>query len=554
MRRWLTSSPDRPWRLARPVLVSGGVAVGLAAERAAFGWDDPRHWVPDLVVGLTFIGAAAATMPGRQGTGWLLAATGFAWFAGNFDSALLYLHRGPLVHALIVFVGWRVRTGLELVTVAVAYAGAVVAPIWRNDVAAVLLAAAFVGVAGYRWATGTGPARRDRRAAFAGTAIFASAVVGYVTVSRAVPSGDAVEPMLLVYEVALCAVAVVLAARLAAPSAATVADLVVELGESRGGTLRDRLADVLGDPTLELAYRTPAGEYHDAAGRHVVVALGDRDRAATYVERESVPFAVIIHDASLLDEPALVEAVASATRLSAANAALTAELRAQLGEVAASRRRLVIAADEERRRLERLLRDGVERCLIELTERLQRLADGGDAGEHLGRAEAHLAHTLTELRQIARGLHPRELDGGLAGALASLTERCPVPAVLAIGAEPDPPHEVAVAAYYVCAEALANVAKHSRATRVRLELTQRAGWLHVAIDDDGVGGADARHGSGLAGLVDRIEALGGRLTVSSPTGHGTRLVAELPLVDHASTIGASPPTTDAPCRTAWSPG
>ncbi len=144
-------SPDRPWRVARLVLVSGGLALGLARERAAFGWDDPRRWIPDLVVGLTFIGAAAATVPGGQGTGWLLAATGFAWFAGNIDDTLLFLHRGPLVHALVVFVGWRVRTAVELVTVVVGYGAAVVALVWRNDVAAVVLAVAFVGVAAYRW-------------------------------------------------------------------------------------------------------------------------------------------------------------------------------------------------------------------------------------------------------------------------------------------------------------------------------------------------------------------------------------------------------------------
>jgi len=140
VRRLPAFSPDHLWHAVRLILVSAGLAVGVAAERAAFGWDDPRRWVPDLVVGLTLVGAAALTLPRRPGTGWLLAATGFAWFAGNFDSALQYVHRGPLVHALVAFIGWRVRTRVELVAVVVAYGAAVVAPVWRDDVASVVLA------------------------------------------------------------------------------------------------------------------------------------------------------------------------------------------------------------------------------------------------------------------------------------------------------------------------------------------------------------------------------------------------------------------------------
>jgi signal transduction histidine kinase len=339
--------------------------------------------------------------------------------------------------------------------------------------------------------------------------------------------------MLLVYQVALCTVAVMLTIRLAAPSAAAVADLVVELGGSRLGRLRDGLADALGDPTLEIAFWSPTGDYRDVAGRPVTIPQTGGDRAATYVAHHSGPVAVIIHDASVLDEPALVDAVAAATRLSAANAALTAEVRAQVSQLTASRRRLVIAADEERRRLDRRLHDGVERCLTDLTDRLQGLAAEGGAGEHLRRAEGHLAYTLTDLRQIARGLRPRELDGGLPAALAALVERCPVPVELAVAAQSTPPAEVAAAAYYVCAEALANVAKHAAASRAGLELAERPGWLHVAVTDDGVGGADPSHGSGLGGLVDRVEALGGMLTVSSPTGGGTRVAAKLPLGHHA---------------------
>jgi signal transduction histidine kinase len=138
-------------------------------------------------------------------------------------------------------------------------------------------------------------------------------------------------------------------------------------------------------------------------------------------------------------------------------------------------------------------------------------------------------HTLTDLCQIARGLHPRELDGGLPHALASLAERCPVRVELRAGAVPSAPEEIAAAAYFVCAEALANVAKHAGASSVHLEVVECAGALRVDVTDDGTGGADPSRGSGLRGLIDRVEALGGTLTVSSPEGGGTRLAAELPL-------------------------
>jgi signal transduction histidine kinase len=261
----------------------------------------------------------------------------------------------------------------------------------------------------------------------------------------------------------------------------------------------------------------------------VQVPAGGGERAATFVERGSQPVAVLVHDASVLDQAALVDAVTAATRLSAANAALTAEVRAQISELTASRRRLVVAAEEERRRLEARLHDGVERCVTQLTDELRGIPDVDSAGEHARRAEAHLVQTLTDLRQIARGLHPRELDGGLAGALASLAERCPVPVELHAGAVPSAPEEIAAAAYYVCAEALANVAKHAGASSVRLEVVGCAGVLRVDVTDDGAGGADPLQGSGLRGLIDRVEALGGTLTVSSPKPGGTRLTAELPL-------------------------
>jgi signal transduction histidine kinase len=358
-------------------------------------------------------------------------------------------------------------------------------------------------------------------------ALLAGAIAAFAIVTRAVPSGDAAEPMMLVYEAALGAIAVLLASRVTAPRGATVADLVVELGDSPAGTLRDALAAALGDPTVEIGYRTPDGAYVDDRGHRLALPMTDSERVATFVERDSQRVAVLVHDASVLDEPAVAGAVATATRLSAANAVLASEVRDQVDALAMSRRRLVLAADEQRRRLELSLRDGVERRLVALTEELHAVTAG--ERDHVRRAEQHLVETVADLRDIARGLHPRELEAGLSGALEALASRCPVAVVLAVDADIVTTDEEASAAYYVCAEALANVAKHASAATVTVQVAGRSNHLLIVVTDDGTGGADPSRGSGLRGLTDRIEALGGRLTVESPMCGGTRLAAELPL-------------------------
>ena len=530
MRRWLDSSPERATSAARAGLVlAAGVVIGVAAERAAFEWDDPLHWLPDLVVGLTFSGAVGVSLPLRPATGWLLAAIGFCWFVGNLSPMLLYLHRGPLVHLLVTYPEWRPRSRPALAAVAAGYAAAVIAPIWRSEGMALVLATALVTFTAVQLRAATGRARRDRRTALQAAIILATAIGGGSLVRLAFPAGDAVEPALLAYQGALCWIAVLLAARARPPRAAAVANLVVELEDNPSGTLRDALAETLGDPTLQIGYWSPDGDYRDVSGRPVEIPNYTDQRAATFVERDSQPFAVLVHDRSVLDEPALVEAVATATRLTEANTALLAEVRAQIEELAASRKRLILAADEERHRLERRLQGGVERRVAALTGDLQELSTATSAGEHVRRAEAHLTRTLTDLEALARGLHPRELELGLSAALSALAQRCPVPVQLTMDAGSVPSGETAVAAYYICAEALTNVAKHAAANRVRLRVAKRPGRLLVDVTDDGVGRADPSQGSGLRGLTDRVEALGGTLTVSSPIEGGTRLAAELPL-------------------------
>jgi PAS domain S-box-containing protein len=203
-------------------------------------------------------------------------------------------------------------------------------------------------------------------------------------------------------------------------------------------------------------------------------------------------------------------------------------------ELRASRARIVEAADTERRRLERNLHDGAQQRLVAIALRL-RLAgaamneDRDGARRSLDEVGEELNLALGELRELARGLHPAILtDRGLTPALQSLAGRAPIPVEITGVPEKPLPEAVEVAAYYVVAEALTNVAKYAHASeaQVRVELEEDRAIVEVA--DDGLGGADPRGGSGLRGLADRVEALGGRLDVHSPKGSGTTLHAEIP--------------------------
>ena len=230
--------------------------------------------------------------------------------------------------------------------------------------------------------------------------------------------------------------------------------------------------------------------------------------------------------------PADTEArLAGFTKL-AATAVANAEAQA---EVTASRVRIVAAADQARLRIEQDLHDGAQQPLVtlKLMLRAARAAvppELGELGAELDRAAAVAAGALAELREIARGLHPAVLaKGGLRPALNALARRCPVRVDLEVRVNGRLPEPVEVSAYYVVAEALTNAAKHARASAVGVEAEVVGDLLRITVRDDGVGGADLAGGTGLAGLKDRVEALGGRIVLHSPLGAGTSLRAELPL-------------------------
>jgi signal transduction histidine kinase len=321
----------------------------------------------------------------------------------------------------------------------------------------------------------------------------------------------------------------ILATRL---SRGTIADLAVELG--RGvplGGLRAALARALRDPTLVLAFPAPGGAgYVDADGLPIELPAEGGRRGLARLERDGDLLAILDYDPAIeLEDPGRVSAVASVAGMALENERLAAQVRAQLTEVRASRARIVDAADAERRRIERDLHDGAQQRLVALAMRLeQQRSQVAGAGELIDSTTDELLLAIGEVRDLAHGLHPTILtERGLAAAIDSLAERAPIPVrahILPDRVEP----EAEVAAYFLVAETVTNAVKHADASEVLVEASLDADHLSVTVADDGRGGADPSTGSGLQGLIDRVVAVGGSLTIDSPPGGGTTLRATIP--------------------------
>jgi signal transduction histidine kinase len=300
------------------------------------------------------------------------------------------------------------------------------------------------------------------------------------------------------------------------------------------GPVREMLAERLGDRSLNIAYWLPDREmFVDERGHKVSLPGAGSGRAWTAVEREGTRVAAIVHDAELDATPELVHAAASAALLALDNERLKADLRARLEELRDSRRRIVDAADDARRQIERNLHDGAQQQLVSLALDLRllraRLKERPDEAATVEELTEKLNVALAELRELARGIHPAVLsDHGLSTAVHVLVERASVPVECDLAFEGRLPPPIEAAAYFVVAEGLTNVAKYANAKRAKVSLRRRSGWLDVVVADDGVGGAQIDAGSGLRGLSDRLAALEGELSVESPMGEGTRLTARIP--------------------------
>jgi signal transduction histidine kinase len=316
-----------------------------------------------------------------------------------------------------------------------------------------------------------------------------------------------------------------------------VGELMARLGETpQRGELRDALARALGDPSLELIYWLPDDERFVDARGHVAKLPGPGSgRAVTKVEREGDFVAAIVHDELVHDQQGgYVDAIGAAASLALENERLDAELRSKVEELRASRRRMLSIGLEERRRLERDLHDGAQQRLVSMALNM-RLArdrlrdDPRGAEELLDGAGDELESALEELRELARGIHPAVLsDRGLDTALETLARRAPMPVELGHLPAQRLPEAVELAAYFVVAEALTNVAKYASATHASVDVERMNGRLVVRVADDGVGGADPEVGTGLRGLADRLAVIEGRLEIDSEPGRGTTITAKIP--------------------------
>jgi signal transduction histidine kinase len=315
-----------------------------------------------------------------------------------------------------------------------------------------------------------------------------------------------------------------------------VSALAIELQRTRGhSALIDRLRRALGDRSLELAlWSRPAKTYVTPEGLPATLPNDEGARRVTRLDGNDGPLAALIHDPVLSDQRSLIDGVAAVAQLAIENERLHAEVKAQLEEVRGSRKRIVEAADEERRRVERNLHDGAQQRLVSLSLALSMAHEKAsvDASPEvamtLGEARSELREAIAELRELARGIHPAILtEAGLGPALGSLAEHSPVPVVVDVRLNQRLPDVVEATAYFVAAEALTNVAKHASASSATLSATLADGWLRLTVVDDGAGGAAPERGTGLRGLVDRVTSIGGRLSVADDMP-GTRLEVEIP--------------------------
>jgi glucose-6-phosphate-specific signal transduction histidine kinase len=327
------------------------------------------------------------------------------------------------------------------------------------------------------------------------------------------------------------------------PTITRVADTVLRVDPAVPISIGRELRRATGQVSLRVVFPLAEGSgYVDAEGEPFELPSPESGRVLTpIISAEGRVEAMVVHDggpaAAITLDPGIVRAGA----LSAANARLQAELRRHVAEVRASRRRVLEAEQAERRRVRDRLAAALLPALSDIEAGVARL-DGGTAAVAVGprepdapRASAILA-SVDELRRaldsVTEGLYPAIAgERGLVHAVQQAAERCPVTTtVTTAGLEPRLDPSVAATAWYVCSEALTNVAKHARASRARVEITMGDGRLVVLVEDDGIGGAEPAAGSGLRGLADRLEAMGGTLRVEpAGSGSGTRVVAHLPV-------------------------
>jgi signal transduction histidine kinase len=581
-------TPSRRWVVAAVIVMAGLAAAGALLWG---GYLTPTRTLVVILVVILGVGWSFAGLGLLAWVVWpisfagpLMVGVGLAWFAraiGAVDhpwissAGLLVgsLYLAFLGHLIVTYPSGRLEARSQTVVVVALYLCTIplnavslwlhrsapcrdcayynllvenrtaVAPTAGDQVLYVVIvavtASVFVVMA-QRWHAAT-PAgrRRSAPALWGATAILAILAIHRVSVILGVP-----EPVSTMFYWAvtgalmLWPVGLVVGLARAYLDRSAVADLVVEFeGPLPPGRMRGALSRALHDPSVEVAYWLPERDvFVDEAGVTVEVPSEDGGRAVTMLERDGELMAALIHDPILADQPGLVSAVAAAAALAMENERLHAQARAHLLEINASRARIVAASGAERRRVERNLHDGAQQRMLNLMLALQlarvRLQANrtDDAVQAIEGAMAELTLALTELRDLARGIHPAVLSqSGLGPAVHALAQRSTVPVRVNddLGelrfSEP-----IEETAYFIVSEALANVTKHAQASQAIVGMRQLDGKVVVDITDDGVGGVRLGDGDGLRGLQDRVDAFAGLLHIDSRAGNGTRITATLP--------------------------
>jgi signal transduction histidine kinase len=575
-------------RRALWALAGGGFVLGLAVLAVILTNDEldaAAAWgAGTLIVGWSFVGVglfAWARRPDNR-VGALMAGTGFAWLLASLsfsDVPLIFtvgqvfgsLFFAVVMHLLLAFPSGLLRSRLERRLVATGYllTTVVVFPLWLfadaetldcdscpenvllvepndslvNTVTGIIniggaaLVAAVLVILIRRWRRATPGQRRLLVPVYsAGAAVMMLLIVTVLLQSTGADAWTLdvfwIASMVPFGLVPWMFLVTLIRARMIQTGA--VGELIARIGEApRRGELRDELARALGDSSIELVYWLPEGErFVDSRGRTVELPAPGSGRGVTRIEREGALVAAIVHDT--LDFERELDAIGAAAGMAIENERLDAELRAKVAELRDSRSRMLRIGLEERRRLERDLHDGAQQRLVSMALNMRlardRLRDDPDSAERiLDGASAELDAALAELRELARGIHPAVLsDRGLDAALETLARRAPVPVELQQQAQERLPESIELAAYFVVSEALTNVAKYADASHATVNVQRHNGRLVVEVADDGVGGADPEHGTGLRGLTDRLAVIEGRLEVDSPPGEGTTIRARIP--------------------------
>jgi signal transduction histidine kinase len=561
--------------LAAACAVVAAAAVMFTWRIAPYPW---WVWLPIHLAGSSFAMSGVVLWRRRptNPTGRLMVAAGITWYIGDLQltgESLLFalgfcgyhLSYAILGHLVLALPTGRLRNRHERWVVAAGYTTQPITQIaryvteyppqpqsWGNphaayspwagvgSVAMLVLTLLTIVLLIRRWSAAGKPLRREYALVWL-TIVTMGSVAAINTITALLHASVTVQQYLqLAFTLGLVGTPVALAAGLLRVRMARmcVADLVLRLSDrTEPEQVRNAVADAVGDPKLDVWFPLLDGTGYVRTDGRTVDQLPPDHRAVTPVLRGGEPLAFVVHDPALRNQRSLVDSVLAAASLAMDNARLVAAQRAHVEDLRASRSRIVVAGDAERRRIQRDLHDGIQQKLLVVSMLMAQANERPNnpkatpptgPAEALATGAAQLHEVIHELRALTEGIHPAALaEQGLAAAVETLAERAPLP-VLADVAARRWPDQLERAAYFLVNEALANVYKHAHAASVRVRVDGHADRLLVEVTDDGVGGADPARGTGLRGLHDRISALNGTLRVVSPLGRGTRLVAELP--------------------------